>query len=272
MKICVIGANGYIGARIYNDLTRYHNVIGTFRRNQFFPELIKMDITNKNTVENILLETKPDVIIHVAAIPRRKTCEENPIDAKKINVFGTKNIVKSSNKINAKIIYISSLGAVKPTTLYGRTKLQGEKIVKDNNNGYIILRLSVTFGYSPNIYNNRPFNRIIRTLQCGEPHNYDNSWRFPPTYIGDVTKTLLKILNGHINNRTIPIAIPKLKSKYEIATDVLKPFGKKVTPMNNNTEEQKEKIPEEVMKNSSICSYDKMIQKIINEIIENKIA
>ena len=273
MKILISGASGYIGARIFKDLYGCYNVKGTFLKNRLFPELLQLDITDRKAVLETIFDIKPDLVVHAAAIPRRKLCENDPLKAIETNVNGTKNVLEAANANNARIIYISTLGAIEPITLYGKTKHLGEEIVKKAEIGYNILRLSVSFGYSPNTYNNRPFNRILKTLIEGKPIYYDNSWKFPPTYLGIVSDTILFLLKKKINNRTIAIAIPELKSKFEIASDILKPFGIDIKPKDEDVIERRiEKIPESNDKDFPNCSYQEMIQKIINEIKDNDLA
>lgn len=273
MKILITGASGYVGARIFEDLRGHHDVTGTFQRNKFFTNLRQLDITDRKAVLETTLDINPDLIIHAAAIPRRVSCEKNPHEAIATNAYGTENVVEAANMNNAKIIYISSLGAVEPVTLYGKTKLMGEGHVKNTRMGYNILRLSVSFGYSPNTHNDRPFNRIIRTLREGKPISYDNSWKFPPTYLGTVSATILVLLEKRIENRTIAVAVPELKSKFEIASDILKPFGKAIEPKDGGKMERRvEKLPESSDLEFPKCSYKEMIQAITQEIKENGLA
>lgn len=273
MKILITGASGYIGARILKDLSGQYNVKGTFYRNKFFPDLQQLDITDRKAVLKTTSDINPDIIIHIAAIPKIVQCEKYPHQAFATNAYGTENVVEAANMNNSKIIYISSLGAIGPSSLYGKTKLIGERHVKNTRMRYNILRLSVTFGYSPNTHNDRPFNRIIKTLREGKPIYYDNSWSFPPTYLGNVSDTILVLLKKKINNKTINIAISELKSKFEIASDILKPFGKVIKPKDGNMIKKRiEKLPESNDKEFPNCSYKEMIQKIINEIKDNGLA
>ncbi|MCD4844064.1 MAG: sugar nucleotide-binding protein [Methanosarcinales archaeon] len=273
MKILITGASGYVGARIFEDLRGHHDVTGTFQRNKFFTDLRQLDITDRKTVLETISDANPDLIIHAAAIPSRGRCEKNPHKATATNASGTENVVEAANMNNAKIIYISSLGAIEPVTQYGKTKLIGEGHAKNARMGYNILRLSVTFGYSTNTHNDRPFNRIIRTLREGKPISYDNAWKFPPTYLRHVSATIQVLLEKKIENRTIAVAVPELKSMYEIASDILKPFGKAIEPNDGGKMGRRvENIPESSDLEFPMCSYKEMIQAITQEIKENGLA
>jgi len=273
MKILITGASGYIGARIFEDLRGYYDITGTFHRNKFSTDLLHLDITDRKSVLATISDVNPDLIIHTAAIPSRRRCEKKPHEATATNVNGTENIVDAANKNGAKIMYISSFGAIEPVTHYGKTKLLGEGHAKNTRTGYNILRLSVTFGYSPNTHNDRPFNRIIRTLREGKPISYDNAWKFPPTYLRHVSATIQVLLEEKIENRTIAVAIPELKSMYEIASDILKPFGKTIEPNDvGKMGRRVEKLPDSSDLDFPMCSYKEMIQAITQEIKENVLA
>lgn len=270
MKILITGASGYIGARIFKDLSEHYEVVGTYHKNKFFTHLKQLDITDKKHVLKTVSDVNPDYIIHVAAIPSRRLCEENPYEAFRTNAIGTENVLDAANRNDSKIIYISSLGVIDPVNQYGKTKLIGEGYIKNAQMGYNILRLSVTFGYSPNILNDRPFNRIIRTLKQGRPTLYDNSWKFSPTYIGHVSVAIEVLLEKKIAKRTLAIAVPELKSMYEIASDILKPFGKTIKPSKGcKIGRRVEKIPELNSIEFPVCSYTEMIRAITQEIMDN---
>ena len=178
MKILITGASSYVGARIYSDLKKKFEVIGTYYTNKLFPELELLDIRNKSEVEKFVQKTKPDIIIHIAANASGSWCEQNPEQAIAINQAGTQNITDAANDFNAKVIFISSLAIANVESLYGRTKIAGENFVKNVKEGYVILRPSLIVGFSPNTTNDRPFNRFLKNITKQTPAIYDTSWKF----------------------------------------------------------------------------------------------
>ena len=85
--------------------------------------------------------------------------------------------------MGAKVIFMSSFGAINPEDVYGETKFHSEEYVKNTKAGWIVLRPSLIIGYSPNTINDRPFNRILKNLDTKTDAIYDTSWKFQPTYI-----------------------------------------------------------------------------------------
>jgi len=268
MKIFITGASSYVGARLYFDLRKNFEVVGSCHDTKLSKDFVRLDITDKNAVQKILSLIKPDLIIHVAANANSRWCEANPELAIQLNEEGTKNIVAAANSIAAKIIYISSFAAFEPVDIYGGTKLASEELVKNTKAGFVILRPSFILGFSPNTTNDRPFNRILKNLDEHTEAIYDTSWKFQPTYLGHISEVIEAVIKKKIDKEMIPIAVPEMKSRYETAKDILEKFGVQVSAVDskstlphfkNNLQKLKElDLPQ--------YSYSQMIEKIIDEI------
>ncbi|MFT4303641.1 MAG: sugar nucleotide-binding protein [Candidatus Woesearchaeota archaeon] len=268
MKILIIGASSYVGASIYLRLKEKYFVIGTYNSNKLLPELEKLDITNQENINDFIKTKRPDVIIHVAAIASGGWCEKNTEEAITINKYGTKYLVDAANTINSKIILISSFAVADKESIYGKTKIASEEYVKEVNAGYIILRPSLIVGLSPNTINDRPFNRFLKNITEKIPAVYDTSWKFQPTWLKHIVDIIETILERGINNEIIPISVPELKNRYEIAKDILIPFGIKVLPENKKdlTPTFSEKLNKLEELKLPKYSYNEMIKGIIQEI------
>ena len=120
-----------------------------------------LNIANRMDVKTLIQKLNPDYIIHTAALTNVDHCERDKRLAWNINVEGTKHIAEPAQKIDAKLIYISTdyvfdgnEGMYKedaptnPIDYYGETKLEGEKVVKGLRD-YIIVRPSVLYGWNP---------------------------------------------------------------------------------------------------------------------------
>lgn len=78
----------------------------------------------KNAFKNI------DYIFHLAALKHVPICEEQPLEALKTNVDGTKNVIKAAMANNiTKVIDVSTDKAVDPLNFYGMTKAIGERLM-----------------------------------------------------------------------------------------------------------------------------------------------
>lgn len=268
MKVLLIGANSYTGARIYVDLQKKYDVVGTYTHNQLSPKFIHLDITDQKEVSDTISQYKPDVVIHVANNANARWCEANPQKAVLINQTATQYIVDATNNIHAKLIYISSFAIHNNTNVYGRTKKASEEISKKTQAGYLILRPSFILGFSPNTVNDRPFNRLLKNLDAGTPAVYDTSWKFYPSYVRQISEIIESCIHRDIWNKIIPIAVPDLKTRFDITKDILSPFGIRVTPIDNHdtlpiTEEDMSIVDELHLPK---YTYRQMIEEIIKEI------
>ena len=268
MTILVTGASSYVGAKIYADLRKKFNIVGTFYSNKLFPELEFLDITDKIAVENFIEKIRPDIIVHVAANASGSWCEENTEQAIAINQEGTRNIVAAANNSGSKIIFISSLAIIDTKSLYSKTKIEGENFVKKTRAGYVILRPSLIVGLSPNTANDRPFNRLLKNITEKTPAIYDTSWKFQPTWLKHISEVIENIIERNISNEIIPISVPETKTRFDIAKDILSEFDVKVLP-----EDKKDRTPSfsndlKKLKELELpfYTYDQMIKGIKEEI------
>ena len=100
----------------------------------------------------------PDVIINCAGLTDVQACEENPEEAYKINAIGARNLATAARRIDAKFIQISTddvfggdedkafceFDDPHPTTMYGKSKYAGEKLVRELTDKHVIVRRGCT--------------------------------------------------------------------------------------------------------------------------------
>lgn len=269
MKVLIIGASSYVGARLYFDLKDKFEIIGTYNNNQFSKSFIKLDVVNKDDVSKLLQKIQPEVVIHVANYPSPKSAINNEENFIKLNDNGTINIVECTNKAHAKLIFISSQAANNATDIYGKLKAKSEKLIKTVKSGYLILRPSMIVGFSPNTKNPRPFNRILRCLDDKKTVGvFDTSWKLQPTYVGHLSQTIKKVIDQNLWNKTIPVFIDKLVTQYQIAKDILHTFDVKVekTDMQMDIPPSKDSLEEFNSFNFFPRTYEEMIDVILREI------
>lgn len=213
MKIFVTGVNGQLGHDVMNELLhRFHEGVGSDIQEKYCgfgdnsavtkAPYIRLDITDRDAVENILAEIKPDAVIHCAAWTAVDLAEDNEETCRSVNVDGTKNIAESCKRLGCKMIYISTdyvfdgqgtapwqpdCKDYKPLNVYGRTKLEGELAVAGALEKYFIVRIAWVFGLNGK-------NFIKTMLNAGKTHD---SVRVvcdqvgTPTYTFDLARLLI---------------------------------------------------------------------------------
>ncbi len=272
MKIVILGANGYLGARLFYDLRKKHDVVGTYNRTQFFHEFVQLDITNEIQVKEFFQTQKPDIIIHAANYPSSRPAKDDPEGYIKVNLDSARYIQEAADAAGAKLVFISSFAAAFPTDVYGELKAKSEEVVKKTKVGWLILRPSLILGFSPNIENDRPFNRVLKCLDTKTVGEFDTSWKFQPTYIGHLSDVIHAAIEMNIFNKTVHVFSPIVVTQYSTAKDILAPFDIDVKPidkgMNLKVWEKDEK--ELIDLGLPTCSYEEMIRKIHEEIRNRK--
>ena len=182
MKLLITGASGLYGSRLAQKaLGRGIEVYSTDIQNlSVYGNFAKLDITNRVHVEETFKSIKPTVVVHAATLTDVDKCETNKSLAWKINVEGTKNVVKAAKTVASFVVYISTdyvfggeEGNYKendtpnPINYYGLTKLKAEEIVQ-NQNEYFIARPSVIYGSTPAAGKVNFALWLIDTLKKGE--------------------------------------------------------------------------------------------------------
>lgn len=268
MKILLLGANGYLGARLFFDLRSTFDVVGTYNKNQFFNDFVQLDITDEQRVHEVVNEQKPDIIVHPANHASPRPAVDDPEGYRKLNLLSTEYICAAADKVDAKVVFISSFAALTPSDIYGELKVESENIVKKTRAGYLILRPSLILGYSPNTENDRPFNRILRCLDQKTIGEFDTSWKFYPTYIGHISQVLTTLIEKTIFNRTIHIFCPSIQTQYSVAKDILEPFDIKVNPIDKQMTIPLQERSETELTSVGLptCSYEEMITRIHYEL------
>jgi dTDP-4-dehydrorhamnose reductase len=219
-------------------------------------------------VNQVILNTQPDTIIHVANHANSKQATQDPEGYASVNLHATQHIQDAADLVGAQLVFISSFAALTPSDVYGQFKQQSENIVKHSAAGYLIIRPSFIMGMSPNKENDRPFNRLLKYLDQKEAGEFDTSWRFQPTYIGHVSAVVTAALKENIMNTTVHVFSPSITTQYQLAQDILKPFDITVRPIDKKmTLPLQERDDTELsILNLPTCSYQTMITSIQNEI------
>lgn len=208
MKVLITGAKGQLGKQITNILKSGQSEIGKLPKEYENVEIIGvdvdvLDITDINAVRSYLTDVKPEIIINCAAYTNVDACESNEDLAFKINALGPRNLAIISNEVNAKLVHVSTdyvfsgEGTVPfkeydetiPVSVYGKTKLSGEKFVREIADKYYIIRTAWLYGYEGN-------NFVYTIIKAGKEKGYltvVDDQRGNPTNAEDLAHHMLKV-------------------------------------------------------------------------------
>lgn len=249
-KVAITGVNGMLGSSIATLLKDKFTVYG-LSRDSFAVEDYK-------AVNAKLDEIGPDIIIHCAAYTNVELAETNPRDCYGVNYLGTLNIANASRRNNSKLIYISSTGCYGshaetayceydqaiPTTVYHKSKIAGEKAVKDICSNFLILRTGWLYGGDISHKKNFVYNRFLEAnksekiisdpFQSGNPTSVDDVANQIETLISEDVSGLFNIVSdGYCTRYEYVKAIVELCGLSTLVEKATSPF-KRIAPVSNN--------------------------------------
>lgn len=146
--VLVTGAAGSIGSEICRQLARFHlhslvlldnaetpmhnlrlELEESFSHLSFVPVI--GDVRNSERLEYVFRSYRPQVVFHAAAYKHVPLMEENPCEAVRVNVMGTRNVADFSVKYAVeRFVMVSTDKAVNPTNIMGCTKRLAEIYVQ----------------------------------------------------------------------------------------------------------------------------------------------
>ena len=218
MKVLVPGVGGQLGHDVMNELAkRGYEGVGSDIKEEYSGiqdgtpvttmPYIPMDITDAASVEKVMREVSPDVLVHCAAWTAVDNAEDEDKQAivHAINAGGTENLAKMAKELNCKMVYISTdyvfdgqgtepwkpdCKDYAPLNVYGQTKLDGELAVSGNLDKYFIVRIAWVFGKNGK-------NFIKTMLNVGKTHDkltVVNDQIGTPTYTFDLARLLVDMI------------------------------------------------------------------------------
>lgn len=152
MKLLLIGKNGQVGGELTNTLSTLGDLVAVDRT--------EIDLTKPETITEKIALSKPNIIVNAAAYTAVDKAESEINLAQQINAIAPKILATESEKIGATLIHISTDyvfdgtkntpyledDETNPLSIYGKTKLAGEKGIKSTNTNYLILRTAWVYG------------------------------------------------------------------------------------------------------------------------------
>jgi dTDP-4-dehydrorhamnose reductase len=256
MRILVTGASGLVGLNLALEAARRglpgtvaaaasgsqtaeaHTVYGVVHQNALQTDafqVIQADLLAPGKVERLLDEIQPDWVINCAALAIVDACEADPDLAYRMNSELPAKLAAHVTRGGARLVHLSTDAVFdgltggysekdhpNPTSVYARTKLEGEKAVAEANPQAIIARVNL-FGWSLSgkrslaewfFYNLRAGNSIM-----GFTDVY-----FCPLLVNDLAQILLEMLHLKLEG-LYHVVSSQCLSKYAFGTALAERFA-----------------------------------------------
>ncbi|HTH57189.1 MAG TPA: NAD(P)-dependent oxidoreductase [Cyclobacteriaceae bacterium] len=199
MRILVTGSNGLLGQKLVELISAQQDchLIAT-AKSKLIPalgrgEFYHLDITNQMEVDDVISRTKPDVVIHTAAMTQVDQCETEKEKCWLSNVTAVEYVVQACEKNNVHLVHLSTdfifdgtHGPLdenekpNPLSYYGESKLAGEHAVQNSKLNWSILRTVLVFGITKDMSRSNIVLWVKKSLEDGKSiHVVNDQWRTP---------------------------------------------------------------------------------------------
>lgn len=224
MRILVTGSSSYVGAVLVPMLMNSGHQPFSYDLKSGF------DICDEATLEAVIANC--DAIVHLAAASTPAFCEANPEIAQQVNV----EAVKALNKLrgdkpiffpNTNIGYgaeirqdiYDELSPMNPKSVYGKTKCEGERLIREAGN-CVIFRLASLFGYSQSMRWNLLLNFMVKeAIEKGVLEIYEPNVRRNFLHVCDIGSAFIHAINNYeaMKNQVYNVGLSEHPTKRELA-------------------------------------------------------
>ena len=240
MKIIVTGGTGFLGKRVCRKLTTNGHTVFSY-------DLIDgYDILNTEQLENAFKTFKPKCVVHLAACADLNIFAKNPEISHKINVIGTRNILKMCNKYSARLLFASTCccygnndthpsdetSPTCPTEPYAQSKKESEKDILEVGLPHCCMRLATFYGpemraaLAPAVFIDKAFNNdVIEIHGTGEQTR-------TLTYVDDIVSGIVTLVETQPKYDVVNITTEEIVSVLDMVRHAELVTGNKVKKVN----------------------------------------
>ena len=209
-KLLVIGASGLLGSKIMVQARGRYDAIGTYNPEVDGADLWRLeslDIGSKDEVEKLFAEVAPNVVILTAAMTNVDACEKQPVVANRVNASGPALVARACKSSGARLVHVSTdyvfdgtkkrkyveTDHPRPISVYGSSKLAGEKSVLSALPTAAIARTAVLYGWNPIEGKENFVTWSLKKLRAGERVTMFQDQHISPTFADDLAGALLDL-------------------------------------------------------------------------------
>ena len=196
MRILVTGAAGLVAQALVEHCSASGDQVLAYDHGG-------LDISDARSAEQLIVAQSPDAVINCAAWTDVDGCETNPEKARLVNALGPENLARACSKVKAVFVTISTdyvfdgakegfytqLDQPSPISVYGKSKLEGERRAQDAHARTIVVRSGYIFGPGGRNF----LSNVISRAERGETLKVIADYWGTPTYGRDLAVRLREL-------------------------------------------------------------------------------
>jgi dTDP-4-dehydrorhamnose reductase len=206
MKILITGSEGQLGWELLRQAAFFNiEAVGL--------DLPHLDITDESSIKKIFKKHKPDMLVNAAAYTNVDRAETDKKACFAVNVSGPEKLAAVCRNNGIPMIHISTdyvfngagkipyseKSRVKPVNIYGQSKADGEKSVRNVLDNHIILRTSWLYG----VHGQNFVKTVLKLGKEKEVIGIVSDQFGSPTSAADLAETILAIASRIMNKSEI---------------------------------------------------------------------
>jgi dTDP-4-dehydrorhamnose reductase len=231
MRVVITGAGGQLGRDLVEAFDG-HEVVAL--------DLPRLDITDRDSVLQVLGAVRPDAVVHAGAWTAVDACESDPDRAFQVNALGTRHVAEGARLVGARVLYLSTdyvfdgtapapyteWDVPNPLSVYGRSKLGGER---ELDPGSTIVRTSWLAGR----HGDNMVKTVLRLDDAGQELAFVDDQHGHPTFAPDLARMVRHLVVARLPG-LFHVTNQGHTTWYELARSVLAAAGRdpdKVRPI-----------------------------------------
>lgn len=195
MRIVLTGAGGGLGRAFWGACPEHHDLEAFTRQ--------ELNIGDHHAVMQTVVPLKPDLIVNAAAFTKVDACETERERAYRDNALGPQSLAFAARACGAMLVHVSTdfvfdgengepydeLDAPNPQSVYARSKLAGEAMVRAATPEHFVVRTGYVFGGGQDYV-----TEALRKLASGETAGGLVDRTGTPTYVHHLAERLLPLV------------------------------------------------------------------------------
>jgi len=243
MNLLLTGGSGLIGWEFLKHAPRHWNIAVAVHRNDDLPlsspchRAVRLDITDRNAVEAVVRQIQPEAVVHLGSIGSLDQCKDQPGEARRVNVEGTRNLLEATASCAQVFVFSSTMyvfdgthppydeeAPTNPVNHYACTKLEAERLVLSMARRPVILRPMTVYGWHSPAQRKNWVTWLIGKLEAGEPVKVVNDVFNDYLWVADAGRAIRAALEKGGVSGIFHVGGPEVASRYEFSRRVAEIF------------------------------------------------